>query len=392
MRLFFSALLINLLLQPLFCMESESGFLKSSAIFSIILPDDDFNNYANNKIDSISTAQIYFNDSLLTLREIELRGKSTLQYKRKSFNIELEHAICLATSDTTCKLNDFALISMNMDQHYYRNRLAYGLLSELQIFNLHYQYVNVYVNEVNYGIYLLVERPHKFAMHKEKAGCVIRRGYNGQIDYTKSDNRWARYAVMHYQQDFKLLYELVDSLEGRKLLRALEKRLDLDQYMKFMAFNFLLGNGDYTDEIFFYVDHDNFEKRFKIIPWDFDDLFMKFPHEGALQYNSRTDDKLVFSIEDKIDRKILEDPVLYYRYKKVLAEVIQCFEKLDIERVLSTIYDELTPYYSNEEVIKNACYDRYGETDLRKLKLDMQQNLLFISNRMNHANKIIHAR
>ena len=55
--------------------------------------------------------------------------------------------------------------------------------------------------------------------------------------------------------------------------------IDLDIYMKWLAFNFFIRNGDYTDEVYFYMDPAT--GKYRIIPWDYDDIFASGPHEGS---------------------------------------------------------------------------------------------------------------
>jgi len=44
----------------------------------------------------------------------------------------------------------------------------------------------------------------------------------------------------------------------------LSKWVDIDSYLKWLAFNFLVRNGDYTDEVYFFADPGT--GKFNIIP------------------------------------------------------------------------------------------------------------------------------
>ena len=51
--------------------------------------------------------------------------------------------------------------------------------------------------------------------------------------------------------------------------------------MRWLAFNFLVRDGDYTDEVYLYIDPEL--KKFKLIPWDYSNLFLTAPHEGTAE-------------------------------------------------------------------------------------------------------------
>ena len=74
------------------------------------------------------------------------------------------------------------------------------------------------------------------------------------------------------QNYYKLIYKSLKKQNGEELYKTLNQWIDLDNYMKWLAFNFLVRNGDYTDEVFLYIDPEI--NKFKIIPWDYDDLFL----------------------------------------------------------------------------------------------------------------------
>jgi spore coat protein H len=146
----------------------------------------------------------------------------------------------------------------------------------------------------------------------------------------------------------------------------LSKWLDIDSYLKWLAFNFLVRNGDYTDEVYFFVDTGT--DKFNIIPWDYDDLFAKSPHEGNIDSRRLLGDKLFFSTEDLLDKKIVTDPYLYENYLIQFRKLLEQLSEDVLKRIFENIYAELFPYYSNDEIISKSTYDRYRNTNLIMLK------------------------
>jgi hypothetical protein len=150
--------------------------------------------------------------------------------------------------------------------------------------------------------------------------------------------------------------------------------MDLEQYFRKMGIDYLLQNGDYTDEIYFYSMIQDNKARFSIIPWDYDDLFQSYPHEvghtwaigrlfGDRYYASHQDvldeigDKLIFSIEDDLDYSIAMDPYLYTKYESSLKAMIKKMDQEDIDVLFDQVQNELTPYYEREEVVAQSSFD-----------------------------------
>ena len=95
----------------------------------------------------------------------------------------------------------------------------------------------------------------------------------------------------------------------------------LDHYFKWLAFNYLIKNGDYTDELFLYLDED--ENRFDIIPWDYDDIFMRQPHDGFDKRNQVLDHQLLFSGEAYLDVVIDGDKFLYLEFLRNFSQIVK---------------------------------------------------------------------
>jgi len=136
--------------------------------------------------------------------------------------------------------------------------------------------------------------------------------------------------------------------------------------MKWLAFNFIVRNGDYSDEVFFYIEPEI--QKYRIIPWDYDDIFASAPHEGSLQRNKAIGDKLIFSSEDDLDKKIASDPYLYRAYLAKFKEVLEIISPAVLKQVFENTYAELYPYYSNKDIISNSEFDVYKDADIDKLK------------------------
>ncbi len=301
--------------------------------------------------------------------EITTRGQSTLHYFRKSYGFDLQSKAFFTRGDQGDSLKKFYVLSLAMDKFYHNNRLAYEMMKATGIFRLFYAFCEVRINGQSDGIHMIVERPDEWAMKKKDSPFLIRRGYNGEIDNFRTNGRISKEETANYLKSFKGIYHDLNRLKGEALYKSLSARLDLEKYMKWLAFNFLIRNGDYTDEVYFY--HDPKINKFSVIPWDYDDIFMIAPHEGKDASKKILGGKLLFSAEDLLDRKIATDTCLYNIYLRELKGLLKDLSADVLKRIFEHTYAELYPYYCNNEIMSMAHYDAYPNASLENLRNDL---------------------
>ncbi len=345
-------------------------------VFRITMSKDNFKELS--KIegvekDYLANCILTYNNDTLDLKELNLRGKSSMNFKRKSFSVKLNKKMEIVKNEEVYKLKKFNLISLSMDQNYYRNKVAIDLMSHLQLFDPFYTFSEVIINGETQGIYLMLQKPKNYAFKKEDANFMLRRDYANKIKktYYQGDDSTFK---SEYEKTFSSIYNEILEMQGQVFYEELSKVLDVEQYCTWMAFNFLIGNRDYTDEVFFFNKAEGDSVKFGIIPWDYDDIFYEYPHEGYVIRYLNFGDKLAFSSEDALDRKLIYD---YYAYKKYLIVLENVIEKLSnelIKEVFETSYQELYPYFSKKDIIKATKVDKFGKTSLKNLELDMQNS------------------
>ena len=330
---------------------------------------------------SVKATTLIINGDTLEPTEIKTRGKSTLYFRRKSYSFSLKSEASFRHGERVESFKKFYVVSLSMDKHYSSNRLAFGMMEAAKLFDLFYSYCELRINGNSEGICMIIERPEDWAMKKKGSPVIIRRGYNNSIDKIKTDKKTESEKAKKYKSYFRQIYRSLNKYEGEELYKTLSNWLDMNLYMKWLAFNFFVRDGDYTDEVYFFVDP--LSDKFSIIPWDYDDLFSIAPHEGNVENRKILVDKLFFSTEDLLDKKIVTDPYLYKIYLIQLGELMQQLSPGVIKSVFENTYAELYPYYSNNEIISQSKYDRYKDSDLLTLKSDMlvlYEQLIFYRN------------
>jgi len=347
-----------------------------------------------------------FNDEILSLREIRTRGKSALRFQRKSFSVFLEEPIVIPGRKgvKSKSLSRFKLVALTMDYTYIENRIGFGILEEAGIMPLFYRFVEFKINEETQGIYLLVEDPETY-FKDQGSEFILRRGYDHRIDDAEFEP-YGFFTRENYETRFRDIYNNLTRYKGQELYDQLSQRINLEQYFRKMGIDYLLQNGDYTDEIYLYAMILDGNIQYQIIPWDYDDLFIDQPHEvgvswgtgtifGKRRYDTITDvydeigDKLIFSIEDDLDYTIAMDSVLYSRYETTLLKLVEELEVVDFQGVFDNIRNELTPFYNKEDVVAQSQYDREAtsmELWLRNMtdkQSFMEQRLESMKNKLN---------
>lgn len=346
-------------------------------VFQLALSSRDLNRFSliSGKKEEFNPLSLKINGEIVNPTDIHTRGQTTLSFPRKSLSIDLEKSVDFFQDGHRIRLKHMTLLSLAMDKYYIRNRLAFGMMKELGLLEFYYSYANLEVNGGSKGIYFFVERPQDWAIHEIKSPIVIRRGYEHSIEKSKSAKSLSKPEEKQFLNSFKSVYHLINLYSGETLYAELSQILDLENYLKWMAFNFLVKNGDYADEVFFYIDPQT--GLFRVIPWDYDDIFSAFPHEGLEVYRQNPT-PFIFSKEDALDRKIAEDEFLYKKYLEVLQELSSSLPEEKLRMIFEHTFSELYPYYATPSIIQNVKFDLFPDADLDKLKVELATDFLLI--------------
>ncbi len=318
---------------------------------------------------NIKATSLVINGDTLVPERINTRGQSTLYYRRKSYSLSLKSHATFHYGQRTESFKKFFILSLSMDKFYISNRLAFGMMDVARLFDLFYSFCELRINGQSEGICMIIERPEDWAMKKKSSPLLIRRGYNNAIDKLTPGKNIRGDNTKIYKDDFKQIYRSLDKYKGEEIYNTLSKWLDINAYLKWLALNFFVRNGDYTDEAYFFIDPAT--NKFSIIPWDYDDLFSVYPHEGNSEFRNILEEKLFFSTEDPLDKKIITDPYLYKNYLIQFKELMNQLSPEVLKEDFENTYAELYPYYSNNEIISKSNFDRYKNVNLADLKTDM---------------------
>jgi len=356
-------------------------------------------------IDSLH-AMTYGNVSFEVDR-LNTRGASALNFQRKSFAVNLTNAMPFAQQDEdaqTKAFEKFKLIAMVFDYTYIENRLSHIMLNKLNLWPLYSFYTELMLNDLHQGLYLFIEDPDEFLFENKGANVVIRRDYKGNISELMVSGL-GKYSENAYRESFKSIYNTLTLYKGEQLYQKLSEQMNIDNYMRKMAFDMLVENGDNTDEIFFYGIETKNGVYFDILPWDYDDIFAGKPHEvgrswaignifGERIYTSHDEvlnelqGRLIFTIEDDIEYAIAFDDYMYARYLENLKWVLNVFDTKTIEASFAQVYAELAPFYNKPIISEQSVYD-VDATNKELFESNYTEKLNFLKERRQWINQQI---
>jgi spore coat protein H len=266
----------------------------------------------------LSKPIMLLNNDTANVKEIHARGNNSLKFQRKSLSVELDKAIKIQTGEGKISLKKFNLLNLVMDKNLWHNRWADLNLGKIGLLPLFNTYCKVWINDEPQGFFLLIEKPQQ-SRGKLDSPYMLRRGPEHTINdeyFESKDKELAK----KYKKQFHTIYSSIHSLSGDALVTKLQELINLENYYYFLAFNYLVMNGDYADEVFFFIEPKN--QRFEVIAWDYDDILKSTPHEGRVERSRRYPDKKLFSLEESLDVAIAGNDQLYTLYERSLKNML----------------------------------------------------------------------
>jgi hypothetical protein len=308
--------------------------------------------YDQAKDETEFTLHVRIGDAAPIAARAHFRGQTSLDCGRKSYSIHF-------TDDAPRRFgrhafgSEFYLLSLCKDPGGFRQVLANRSMAQLQLFPLEQRYVQLRVAGRERGIYLLLEKPDEYLKRNQAAlSAVIRRRFDAtaepaEVKYPKPDREPE--AADAALQSYTAIVEPIAAHDSESLFETLSERVDLDNYLRWLALQSFFQCGDYVDETFFYASDESGAPYFRNLGWDTDDLFELCHHKGKYAY--RDVHELVYCAEGTLDQALGVSSSLYHRYAEVLAELMH--HELDPERVaseLDSVRDDLLGRLVDDEV------------------------------------------
>jgi spore coat protein H len=378
------AILITLLV-------SMSGF---AALNRIEITHDPSDEKVPGKEHVLTEPLISFNDSTPVEAAIHTRGQHCLRAPRSCYALKLDKKVVIESEfeSESLKGKKFNLISMWQDEGYISSKIGYTFFSKLNLFHTAHQFTELSVNGESQGLYLIVEKPQQVLKKRFKAPFVMRRGYLNRIK-VKYHSSKAPYRQKDYRRAYKSMYRGLSRYSGAELYAFLKQRMNIDNYLMWLAANTFLQNGDYADEVFFYARPGK-PIYFDIMVWDMDDLF-KPPHRSPLNnwwifHRRLLRRSLLYSMEDRLDRAIAKDSFLYNKFRQKLKFLLnEVATELFIKNLFQTVDRAIAPYLTEQNLSLSKLDDREGSYTKEYIEsLLVQRQAELINNRVKLLNRL----
>lgn len=250
------------------------------------------------------------------------RGQSSLGCARKSFSINLDGPDPRPFGPGLAD-DEVYLVSLCLDDGYFRQFLANRLYTPLGLFPLAFRYVRVLVDGKDLGVYMALARPDE-TLPRQTASltALVRRRFdpeNKPEDVKLPKEPAAATAAL---AKYRGVAGLIDADPPEILGASLDRAMDFDGYLGWLAFQTLFRNGDFVDEIFFYASDEPAGGGWywRVHGWDSDDLFSDCHHGSKFAFKDPAG--LIYCAEGHLDRAMWASPALYARYVERLERLM----------------------------------------------------------------------
>jgi hypothetical protein len=256
--------------------------------------------------------------------EAHYRGASSLLCARRNYTLDLDGK-SPRFPFPGASASKFHLLSLCLDRLYLRNHTAMTVMAQEGLFPVPFDLIELVVDGQSQGAYLITEQVTDSLRQSFSGVTSVFRRFLGPDATTAAELKWAAGDDAAAVTAFQDLAAATQGLQGTALESALRSRLDLDQYLRWLALMSALGSGDYIDEVFLYATSTGDQtgaprQPFSIAGWDQDDLFMPCHHRGSLAFPDPHG--LAYCAEADIDHRMLADPRLYGLFVNALEDVL----------------------------------------------------------------------
>ena len=361
----------------LMTMILSSSVLASYNKIELSITESDMKKYREKGEKYVFTdAKISVNGGAELSLRLKTRGQTSINAPRRSFSVKAAEKVQLnnyaLVGKQEFKSKRFNLVNMWEDKGYVTAQLGYSFFRKFDLFPTPTTYAEVFINGASQGLYMVVESPKEYAKKEIDVDCFIRRGYFKKFEVDVPSEKHPE-EQEKCGEAYKNTVRPSRSLKGDDLINYLSERMDLKQYLRWLAINSLLSSGDYSDEVFFYSQQSTTSPTgqfFKVIAWDPDDLFGK-PHVTPLSFDNiimrmqmmlGMKTTLLRSLEIHLERRIDDDAKLYKMFCAELSSLLtEDVTPEFVDDIISEIKEKISPHSTNINVKIMSKLDRLPE-------------------------------
>jgi spore coat protein H len=302
---------------------------------------------------SFKPAQLEMDDATYKA-EFGLRGGHTRNYSKKSYEVRLEGG---KTLHWNAEYDDPSMM---------RNALSFYFFNKIGVPSPLTNHFWLIINGVPQGVYLEIEAVDRLFF--KKRGISYRSllyAVNDSADFSlidpvskaKKTSLFDGYELMKGKTGTKSrLVSFVRNLNrmsGKKLGIHTVRRLDVSQYLLWLAGAVLTGNYDGFDQNYALYEH-SASGKYRIIPWDYEGTW------GRNCYGKPCGSDLVrLQGYNTLTEKLFTFPACRRKYRAIIKRLLKTdFTAEKLEPVISSMHERLSPAIRGDYTRK-ASYDTF---------------------------------
>ncbi|ORX86578.1 coth-domain-containing protein [Anaeromyces robustus] len=289
----------------------------------------------------------------------KLGGKSSTEFSRPGYNIKIK-----GSDKTLHGTKNFRLRSDQRDPTYMRTKLSTEVIQKSGLIAVEAGYVELFVNDDYMGFWVISDSikknwlKRKFGDEREE----VRTLYQCKADGIRFDDGTAKSKCVNSNEDIadymEPFYTFVDQVNAAKTRADLEKIMDVDNFLKYIAWEYLIGSwdhilGPFGHNIYWYQQPNG---KWVYLPYDFDlDL-------GSCMWDDQFSIKSYFKGEGEIDFPAisfkdfeLDHPIIKIlvhdddtRFRELLGDVVsKVFNPDTLLTRIEELKEFVAPYVKN---------------------------------------------
>lgn len=250
-------------------------------------------NPANAQSDSLFPATFFYKNAVIPgdsvlLVGIRLRGNTSRFSAKKSFKVDFNHFVLGRKFHDLEKMN---LNGEHNDPSIVRSKLCWDLFQQFRLPAARANHVQLYINNRYFGLYINVEHVDDEFVQKRfgnRNGNLYKCLYPADLVYLGADPEvYKKFHGDRQPYDLKTnqdkndysdlahFIDVINNTPARQFRAELEKVFNVDNFLKWLALNVLVGGWDdyWYLKNNYYLYHNTATDKFEFIPYDYDNTY-----------------------------------------------------------------------------------------------------------------------
>ncbi|MBD2867561.1 CotH kinase family protein [Paenibacillus arenilitoris] len=283
-----------------------------------------------------------------------LRGGHTRNYFKKSYEVRLDDG---RTLHWNAEYDDPSMM---------RNALSFHFLNRIGLTSPETNHIWLVINGTPQGVYLEIEAVDRFFFHQRNIGfrSLIYAG-NDSADFSLTDPETKgrkpslfdgyelRKGGAGAKRRLVSFVRGINRKSGRSFGSFVARRLDVPQYLLWLAGAVLTGNYDGFDQNYALYEH-RASGKYRIIPWDYEGTW------GRNCYGKPCGSDLVrLQGYNALTKKLFAFPSCRMKYKRMMEQLLRtAFTPDTLEPVVKKMHERLAPAI-RIDYTRKAGYDTF---------------------------------